>query len=125
MLKSLVQLFAEKFLTSKKEWVGSQGLFSNPNPGTTFFVNHAQAQLYTPPSDGWITFGGHRSMSALPESWERVALTLKVISELQLRFGRGIPLVSIARRTISNRLRQNSFLAKGQRSTSLVGGASC
>ena len=68
---------------------------------------------------------GHRSMSALPESWERVALTLKVISELQLRFGRGIPLVSIARRTISNRLRQNSFLAKGQRSTSLVGGASC
>lgn len=68
---------------------------------------------------------GHRSKSALPESWERVALTLKVISELQLRFGRGIPLVSIARRTISNRLRQNSFLAKGQRSTSLVGGASC
>lgn len=68
---------------------------------------------------------GHRSMSALPESWERVALTLKVISELQLRFGRGIPLVSIARRTISNRLRQNSFPAKGQRNTSLVGGASC
>lgn len=67
----------------------------------------------------------HRSMSALLESWERVALTLKVISELQLRFGRGIPLVSIARRTISNRLRQNSFLAKGQRNTSLVGGASC
>ena len=68
---------------------------------------------------------GHRSTSALPESWERVALTLKVISELQLRFGRGMPLVSIARRTISNRLRQNSFLAKGQRNTSLVGGASC
>lgn len=68
---------------------------------------------------------GHRSMSALLESWERVALTLKVISELQLRFGRGIPLVSIARRTISNRLRQNSFPAKGQRNTSLVGGASC
>lgn len=68
---------------------------------------------------------GHRSTSALSESWERVALTLKVISELQLRFGRGMPLVSIARRTISNRLRQNSFLAKGQRNTSLVGGASC
>lgn len=67
----------------------------------------------------------HRSMSALLESWERVALTLKVISELQLRFGRGIPLVSIARQTISNRLRQNSFPAKGQRNTSLVGGASC
>lgn len=68
---------------------------------------------------------GHRPMSALPESWERVALTLKVISELQLRFGRGMPLVSIARQTISNRLRQNSFPAKGLRNTSLVGGASC
>lgn len=67
----------------------------------------------------------HRSMSALLESWERVALTLKVISELQLRFGRGTPLVSIARRTISNRLRPNSFPAKGQRNTLLVGGASC
>ena len=60
-LKSLVQLFAEKFLQGKKEWVGSQGLFSNQNSGTTFFVNHAQAQVYTPPSDGWITFGGDRS----------------------------------------------------------------
>lgn len=56
---------------------------------------------------------GQRSTSALPESWERVALTLKVISELQLRFGRGIPLISIVRQTISNRLRQNSFPARG------------
>ena len=61
MLKQLIQLFAEKFLQGKKEWVGSQGLFSNPNPGTTFFVNQAQAQVYTPPSDGWLTFGGRRS----------------------------------------------------------------
>ena len=68
---------------------------------------------------------GQRSTSALPESWERVALALKVISELQLRFGRGMPLVSIARRTTIIRLRQNSFPAKGQRNTSLVGGASC
>ncbi len=68
---------------------------------------------------------GQRSTSALPESWGRVALTLKVISELQLRFGRGMPLVSIARQSISDRLRQNSFPAKGQRNTSLVGGASC
>lgn len=68
---------------------------------------------------------GHRSMSALPESWERVALTLKVISELQLRFGRGIPLVSIARRTISNRLKLSLFRVKGPHSISLVGGVSC
>ena len=67
----------------------------------------------------------HRSMSALLESWERVALTLKVISELQLRFGRGIPLVSIARRTISNRLKLSLFRVKGPHSISLVGGASC
>ena len=67
----------------------------------------------------------HRSMSALLESWERVALTLKVISELQLRFGRGIPLVSIARRTISNRLKLSLFRVKGPHSISLVGGVSC
>ena len=60
-LKSLVQLFAEKFLFNKKEWVGSQGLFSNSNPGTTFFVNSGQAQIYTPPCDGWLTFGGDQT----------------------------------------------------------------
>ena len=60
MLKQLIQLFAEKFLVGKKAWVGSQGLFSNPNPGTTFFVSNVQALLYTPPSDGWLTFGGNR-----------------------------------------------------------------
>ncbi len=149
MLKQLIQLFAEKFLQGKKEWVGSQGLFSNPNPGTTFFVkrNGSEVKVFSqtqiPEQRSLLTTlrlnfirlqvmdglhsaeTDHRSMSALLESWERVALTLKVISELQLRFGRGIPLVSIARRTISNRLRQNSFLAKGQRNTSLVGGASC
>lgn len=127
MLKQLIQLFAEKFLQGKKEWVGSQGLFSNPNPGTTFFVNHAQAQTYTPPSDGWLTFGGDRPSInvGITGKLGTCCITLKVISELQLRFGRGMPLVSIARRTISNRLRQNSFPAKGQRNTSLVGGASC
>ena len=31
MLKQLISLFAEKFLFNKKEWVGSQGLFSNSN----------------------------------------------------------------------------------------------
>lgn len=67
----------------------------------------------------------HRLMSALPENWECVALILKVISELQLRFGREVPLVSIARRRMGNRLRLSSSRAKGRRSPSLVGGASC
>lgn len=61
MLKQLIQLFAEKFLQSKKEWVGSQGLFSSSNQSTTFFVNSGQAQLYTPPCDGWLTFGGNQT----------------------------------------------------------------
>ena len=61
MLKQLISLFAEKFLVSRKEWVGSQGLFSNSNPGTIFHVNSGQAQIYTPPDDGWITFGGNQT----------------------------------------------------------------
>lgn len=58
-LKALVQLFAEKFLQGKKEWVGSQAIFSNANPGTTFQVAHLTPQIYVPPSDGWLTLGGN------------------------------------------------------------------
>ena len=61
MLKQLISLFAEKFLFNKKEWVGSQGLFSNSNPGTTFSVSSGQELIYTPPADGWLTFGGDQT----------------------------------------------------------------
>ena len=52
MLKALVQLFAEKFLVSKKEWVGHQA-----------FPHHRVAldntvKSYIAPSDGWIGVRG-------------------------------------------------------------------
>lgn len=60
MLKSLVQLFAEKFLQSKKQWVSnqSQALISG---GTEIaFISSTDSQDYTAPCDGVIcldTFG--------------------------------------------------------------------
>ena len=47
-LKSLVQLFAEKFLVSKKEWVGSQAF-----PMQRVDLS-AELTEYTPPADGFL-----------------------------------------------------------------------
>lgn len=46
--KALVQLFAEKFLTSKKEWVGHQAM-----PSRRVQLD-ATITRYVAPSDGWI-----------------------------------------------------------------------
>lgn len=54
MLKQLVQLFAEKFLVRKKEWVSnqSQALISG---GTEIaFISSTDSQDYTAPCDGVI-----------------------------------------------------------------------
>ena len=54
MLKALVQLFAEKFLVSKKTWVSnqSQALISG---GTEIaFISSTDSQDYTAPCDGVI-----------------------------------------------------------------------
>ena len=48
-LKALVQLFAEKFLVSKKEWVGHQA-FPHHRVGVDITV-----KSYIAPSDGWIS----------------------------------------------------------------------
>lgn len=53
MLKALVQLFAEKFLQSKSEWVGTQAL-----PSSTKVAFTATNGLeYTAPADGWVRIG--------------------------------------------------------------------
>lgn len=53
MLKSLIQLFAEKFLQSKKSWVGNQSL-----PSSTKVAFTATNGLeYTAPADGWVRIG--------------------------------------------------------------------
>ena len=54
MLKQLIQLFAEKFLVSKKTWVSnqSQALISG---GTEIaFISSTDSQDYTAPCDGVI-----------------------------------------------------------------------
>lgn len=54
MLKQLIQLFAEKFLVCKKEWVSnqSQALISG---GTEIaFISSTDSQDYTAPCDGVV-----------------------------------------------------------------------
>ena len=51
-LKSLVQLFAEKFLQSKKEWVGHQAF-----PHHRVVLDNT-VKSYIAPSDGWISVRG-------------------------------------------------------------------
>lgn len=60
MLKSLIQLFAEQFLKSKKSWVGIQSM-----PSTTATVISATMDAtwrqYIAPSDGYVVFSGRAS----------------------------------------------------------------
>lgn len=60
MLKSLLQLFAETFLKSKKSWVGVQGM---PSITETFISATMDGtwQTYTAPSDGYVVFQGGTS----------------------------------------------------------------
>ena len=48
MLKALVQLFAEKFLQNKSEWVGHQAMPSHR------VQLDATITRYVAPSDGWV-----------------------------------------------------------------------
>ena len=53
MLKSLIQLFAESFLKSKKSWVGGQSLPSSAKVAFTV----TNGLNYTAPKDGWVRIG--------------------------------------------------------------------
>lgn len=53
MLKVLVQLFAEKFLQNKSEWVGGQALPATAK--VAFSVTNGLE--YTAPKDGWVRIG--------------------------------------------------------------------
>ena len=50
MLKALVQLFAEKFLKKRSEWVGQQAF-----PSRRISISPTLTQ-YVPPSDGFLGF---------------------------------------------------------------------
>lgn len=53
-LKALVQLFAEKFLVSKKESVQDWTYPSIANRIAIQFSSTEDDIIYTPPSDGWL-----------------------------------------------------------------------
>lgn len=125
MLKQLISLFAEKFLFNKKEWVGSQGLFSNSNPGTTFSVSSGQELIsrHQPTVGLRLEETKHRLMSELGGRWESYALIRKDSLESLLQFVRGMLLAFTVKQQILNHLRQSSFQVKELHSVSLEGGA--
>lgn len=53
-LKSLVQLFAEKFLVSKKTWVSNQSQALVSGGTEIAFTSNTDSQDYTAPCDGVI-----------------------------------------------------------------------
>ena len=57
MLKQLVQLFAEKFLQSKKKWVAQQRNASSSGAVNLSLPNDYNAHTYTPPADGLLVLG--------------------------------------------------------------------
>ena len=56
-LKSLVQLFAEKFLQSKKKWVAQQRNVSSSGVVELSLPNDSGRHPYVPPADGLLVFG--------------------------------------------------------------------
>lgn len=64
MLKALVQLFAEKFLVSKKEWVAQQRNTAPSNTVELSLPNDNNSHTYTPPADGLLVLGQSCSSGA-------------------------------------------------------------
>lgn len=64
MLKNLVQLFAEKFLVSKKEWVAQQRNTAPSNTVELSLPNDNNLHTYTPPADGLLVLGQSCSSGA-------------------------------------------------------------
>lgn len=54
MLKQLIQLFAEKFLVSKKTWVSNQSQALVSGGTAISFTSNTDSQDYTAPCDGVI-----------------------------------------------------------------------
>lgn len=63
-LKSLVQLFAEKFLQSKKKWVAQQRNVSSSDVVDLSLPNNNDLHSYVPPADGLLVFGQSCSSGA-------------------------------------------------------------
>ena len=64
MLKQLIQLFAEMFLVSKKEWVAQQRNTAPSNTVELSLPNDNNLHTYTPPADGLLVLGQSCSSGA-------------------------------------------------------------
>lgn len=64
MLKALVQLFAEKFLRSKKKWVAQQRNVSPSDVVDLSLPNDSDLHSYVPPADGLLVLGQSCSSGA-------------------------------------------------------------
>lgn len=64
MLKQLIQLFAEKFLQSKKKWVAQQRNVSSSDVVALSLPNDTDLHSYVPPADGLLVFGQSCSSGA-------------------------------------------------------------
>ena len=64
MLKQLIQLFAEKFLQSKKKWVAQQRNVSSSDEVALSLPNDSDLHSYVPPADGLLVFGQSCSSGA-------------------------------------------------------------
>lgn len=60
-LKSLVQLFAEKFLVRKQEWIASRRNITISRKTSITLPNSMDVQKYTPPADGILSIGQNTS----------------------------------------------------------------
>lgn len=60
MLKSLIQLFVETFLKSKKSWIGVQG-FPSITETLISATMDATWRTYVAPADGYVVFSGGTS----------------------------------------------------------------
>lgn len=60
-LKSLAQLFAEKFLQSKKKWVAQQRNVSSSDEVALSLPNDSDLHSYVPPADGLLVLAQSNS----------------------------------------------------------------
>nr|DAY55889.1 MAG TPA: hypothetical protein [Caudoviricetes sp.] len=64
MLKQLIQLFAEKFLQSKKKWVAQQRNVSSSDEVALSLPNDSDLHSYVPPADGLLVLAQSCSSGA-------------------------------------------------------------
>ena len=64
MLKQFIQLFAEKFLQSKKKWVAQQRNVSSSDEVALSLPNDSDLHSYVPPADGLLVLAQSCSSGA-------------------------------------------------------------